>query len=363
MSSRSIIRHFVFVALAATTIARADSVWISSAGQPLELKNVTVTGIADGKLQFTSSGRASSRDVQQVARLALDSEPTLTAAETAYAAGQFDAATDAYRKTMETSAKPCVKLYAAEKLVMAAQAAKRFDAAAQAYIAVAIADPTVASVYKPTMPAGKSTFITTAIADVNNALADPKLTAPQKQALQSFLLDLQRAGGDQQAATQTLGAMLQSGASADPNAAAALAKMKLDAAAAALAAKDFAKAKTEIESNRHVFVEAKDQAQALFDLAEAQAGIAQQKANDANAWKDAALAYMRVVAHFPDGATSALAAQSLLKTAQIEQKLNDREAARLLYQQIATQYPSDPSAAAAKDAIAQLNVSGNPNAK
>src|SRR4051812_7127865 len=106
MMSRCIPEHLVAFFLAAAAgvapagTARADSVWTSSG----ELRNVTVTGLVDGKLQFASNGRASSRDVQQISRLALDGEPMLTAAETAYTAGQFDAATDAYRKTMETTA-------------------------------------------------------------------------------------------------------------------------------------------------------------------------------------------------------------------------------------------------------------------
>ena len=277
----------ISLALFTAGTARADTVWVRSASAGgaavslLEIKDVRINGVTDGKLRFESAGRQSSRELAQVARVQIDDEPALSAAETALAANQLDAAADGYRKVLAGTTKEWVKTWSAQRL-----------------------------------------------------------------------LELQgRQGGDKGAAA-TAQQLPQSSAPATV-AGGAIAKVNLDAAAAALKANDFAKAKAEIDANRRAFLEPADQAQALFYLAEAQAGLANQ-ANDPAAWKDTALAYMRVVAHFPDGPTASLAAQSLLKTAQIEQKLNDLEAAKALYQQLAAQYPADPSAAAAKTMLEQL---------
>ncbi len=206
--------------------------------------------------------------------------------------------------------------------------------------------PTLA---KPALPGARSTYLKTAIAQVNAALADGKITPAQKQALSGFLIDLQRATGDQKAAAATADQMLQSGATrGDATAGEAIARLKLDAAAAALQKHDYVGTLAQINANRAIFAEPKDQAQALFDIAEAQAGIAD--ANPAPAlWQDVALAYMRIPANFPD---DSLAPKALRATAQIEQeKLSDPKAAGLLYQQIIAQYPSDPAAATAKQLL------------
>jgi TolA-binding protein len=344
------------IGLLAVASARADTLWIRSASagggavSVLEIRDVKVTGVEGGKLLFNSAGRDTSRDLAQISKLQVDDEPALSAAENALGSNQFDAATDGYRKALDGASKDWVKTWAAQRLIFAAQRANRFDVAVQGYIALVITDPAIAAASKPALPNGQSSFLATAINQVNTALGDAKLAPPQRQALTTFLLDLQRAKGDEKAAAATVEQLLKN--NPDPAAGAAIAKLKLDSAAAALKGNDFAKAKAEITSNRAAFTDPKDQAQALLILAEAQAGTANQS-NDANAWKDAALAYMRIVAHFPDSPT---APPALLKTAQIEQKLNDLDAARSLYQQLAKQYPSDPSAAAAQAALQQLSA-------
>ncbi len=126
------------------------------------------------------------------------------------------------------------------------------------------------------------------------------------------------------------------------------ARQHLDAAAAAIQKKDFPAAINEINAFKTLFTDPETQAQAFFTLAQAHAGLAATK-NDPAAWQDAALAYMRVVAHFPQ---NALAPRALLATAQIEQQnLRDPAAAKLLYQQIVQQYPNDPSAATANEQL------------
>jgi TolA-binding protein len=258
-------RTILLIALLSPACACADSIWIASSAGPnaLELKNITITGIAEGKLLYQVGGRDSVRDLAVISRIKIDSEAAFSMAEEAFAAGQNDIALTAYQAAAKSTRRPWLKT--------------RIDARL-------------------------------------TQLAAKPAAAPQ-------------------------------GAIAAP---ARDVKAKLDAIAAALARKEYQPAMTEIHMNRPLFADAASQAQALFYLAQAEEGLAAPK-NDPQSWQDVALAYMRIVAHFP---ASPLAPQALLKVAHIEkQQLNDPAAARSLYEQIAAQYPNDPAAAAAKEQL------------
>jgi TolA-binding protein len=341
--------------------ARGDTLWIASAsgGNPLQYANAKVLSVADGKIVFSTGGRETTRELSQVARLQLDDEPALSTAEEALAQGKLDAAVENYRRVLDSTPKPWLKTYAATKLASVAPKANRFDAAAAAYVTLLLLDPQRAAALKPAMPDQKSNYLVTAINDVNTALAQTNLAPAQRQSLQGFLLELQRARGDEKAATETAQQLLQSaptGAAAGAAGAAAssMAKLRLDAASAALQGRDYAKAIQEITAAKALLTTPREQADALYTLAEARAGLATQK-NDAASWQDAALAYMRVVAHFKDSPFgAAYVPRSLFKTAQIEEQLNDVPAAKAIYQQLIEQYPNDQSAAGAKLALQRL---------
>ena len=210
----------VFVASVAmfAAWARADAIWINSGGaNALKLDNVKITSIGQGKVVFAGGGgRESSREVQQIARIQIDDEPAFSAAEEAIAGGKFDVATDGYRKALDSTAKPWLKQWAAARLVQSATRANRFDAAAAGYVALVLIDPQQAAAFKPAMPAAKSTFLATASNDVSAALKTSGLGDAQKQALQSFLLEIQRTRGDERAAAQTAEQILQSAAATPP---------------------------------------------------------------------------------------------------------------------------------------------------
>jgi TolA-binding protein len=370
MRARSLLLGLSLVAVAtASPSARADSIWVNTAGgggggggnakNALELPRVRISDIREGKIFFdAATGRESSRELAQVVRLDVEDDPSLTAAEQSLATSQWDAATDGYRKVLTSSPKPWAKYWAAQRLIEAAGKAKRFDEAAAGYIALVRFDPARAAPFKPALPDERSTYLTTALNDVAAALADGKLAPPQREGLLSFQLDLQRAKKDSKGAAETTEKLLQVGAASGGDngaaAASALAKLKLDQAAAALAAKRFDQAIADVRSMAASLTDPRDQSQALYLLAEAQSGMAAAR-NDTTAWQDAALAYMRVVAHFKDSpAATPLVTKSLLKAAQIAEKLNDKESARLLYDQLAVAYPDDPAAAEAKSALARL---------
>jgi TolA-binding protein len=341
--------------------ARADSLWVSSARgdaaaatNAMELAKVKIVRVEDGEMVFANaSGRESKRTLDQVERIAIDDEPALNPADEAFAQGKFEGAIDGYLKTIQSTRRDWLKEYVARRLLTAAEKVNRFDAAATAYIAAVLGKGKPPA--KPAMPDAKSTYLASAAKEVDVALQNAKLSAGQRQALLSFLLDLHRARNDQKAMAEVMEQMVKAGAVAanDPAAAGALARMKLDVAAVAIDGKQYKKALDEINGSRNVFTEPGDQAQALFLLAQAQEGLA---GEDATALADAALAYMRVVAHCKDvNGAKPQVVESLMRTASILERTKNSKAALELYQQVATQYADDPAAAKAQESVQRLS--------
>ncbi|WP_428939232.1 tetratricopeptide repeat protein [Fontivita pretiosa] len=330
----------------------ADSLFVGS----LERKNVLIRDLKDGMVVYEINGRASEIEAGKVTRLLVSGEPALTAAEQAYAAAEWDQAVDGYQKAIRTTSKPWVKSWAAQRLIDAANRTGRFDAAATAYILVLLEDPNRAAGMKPAMPQSGSTYLDTAVQDVNNAMNDPKLTVEQRRALLGFLVELHQARKDaaaEDAAYEQL-ARLPGADVNDPGARRILAKRKLSVASRALDAADYLKAINEIEASKAIFTEPAQQADALFIIAQARHGLATGQP-DAKLLKDAALAYMRVVALAKDEPGRPHVVQSLLSTADILQQLGEPASARQLYEQVLAQYGDDPDARHARDALNRLN--------
>jgi TolA-binding protein len=332
----------------ATISARADSIFVGN----LERKNATIKELKGDMLVFDFNGRTTEQQAAKVTRLVVPSETALTAAEEAYATQRWDDAVDNYQKAQK-SAKQWVKDWATMRLIDAAAKSGRFDAAASAYIAVLLKDPATAAPLKPAMPDAKSTFLDSAIADTNTALKSPRLTIDQRRALLGFLIELAQAKKDsttEDAAYAQL-AKLPGADVNDPSAKRVLARRKLSLASQALEAKNYTQAVTEIESSKTMFVDPAQQAEALFILAEAQTG---QAGTDQTRLKDAALAYMRVVALAKNEPAHPRVVESLLKTASILEKIGDTSSAQQLYAQIISQYPDDPLTAQASKSLERL---------
>jgi TolA-binding protein len=337
------------------TTARADTLWVSSTGEPtsaIEFGKVKITGTTDAQMLFSSTaGRESNRPLEQVVRIAIDDEPALTAAEEALVNGKWEPAVDGYLKAIKSTKRDWLKDYIARRLLIAAGKANRFDAAVVAYI-TAVLGKSPRSAEKPAMPDPKSTYLATAVSEVEAALKNTKLTADQRQALLSFLLDLHKTRGDQKGMSEVAEQMVKAGAVAanDPAAAGALARMRLDVASIAIGNKEYKKAADEINGSRAAFVDPRDQAAALYLLAQAQEGLA---GDDATALADAALAYMRVVAQAKDVQGRPHVADALLKTASILERTKNNKDALELYQQVASQFADDPTAAKTAQEAAQ----------
>jgi tetratricopeptide (TPR) repeat protein len=326
---------FVF---AATPHVSADSVFVGT----LERPDATIQSLDGDSLTFQINDRVSQIPISKISRIVVDSDPPLTAAEEAYSVSNWDEAVDDYQKAIRTTAKEWVKQWSAMRLIDAANKTGRFDAAASAYLITLLHDPATAAKIKPVMPDSKSAFLDSAVSDVNDSLKDQTLSVDQRRALLGFLIE--------NAAYEQI-AHLPGADANDPDIRRHLANQHLANAAADVQAKKFQQAIEEIDSNRSLFGEAAEQAEALYILAQAHYGLA---GSDPNALKDAALAYMRVVALAKDQPAAPHVAESLLKTAEIMQRLGEPATAAKIDQQVLSQFPNDPAAPQARENLNRL---------
>jgi TolA-binding protein len=213
-----------------------------------------------------------------------------------------------------------VKDWTARRLVESANRAGRFDAAVNAYVALVRMRPSLAIKSRPALPPGQSSDLEAGAKALKQALADSSLQPEERQALRAFLFDIYQAQGEQSAAGEVAEQLLRGRMQGeDPSARGELVEFKLAVARSAMQAKDYRKAISAIEQDPSLFVTPQIQADALYLLAEAKYALA----TTPDGLKDAALAYMRVVAHFQDAPGVPHVKQALLKTAEILDKLDD----------------------------------------
>ena len=326
----------------------ADTVWVKSGKNPLPFQNVKVTGIQGDQVQFTTSaGRQDSRPIAQVPQLAVDDEPALTAAEEAFVKGDWAGAAENYRKAMQSTTKDWVKSRSSLRLLEAADKSGNFGDAVAGFVDLLQTNPAAANDRKPTIPKGHPEQLDPAIAQVKQASANPQLTGDQKAVLLNYLVELYNAKGDNASAAavlQQLGKVAPAEASSPANRG-IQATVTLTAARQAFANKQYAKTVQTLDGASAAFTDAQQQADALFLLAQAKEALA--KPDDADQLKDAAIAYMRVVANFKGMEGKPHVGESLLKVAQIEEKLKNSKEALSLYRQVATEFKGTPAAAQA----------------
>lgn len=337
------------------SVARADTVWLRSgtAATALERANVKVERIENNLLFFRSSqsDRVTERPLDDVLKIAADGEVALNAGEEAFAAGEWDKAAAHYQRAATTSGKQWVKDRAGLRLIASAEKSGKFSTAVAGWIALLGRDPALAAKYKPQIPAGaKAGSLNPAVAQVEKALNDTRLPAEPRQTLTAYQMELARANGDVKRA-QAIGTKI----TAAGGAGGATPELSLQLAFLALEQKQYAQALQEIAGAAAVFNDPEQQTEALYCIAEARAALAKQ---DAAALKDAALAYMRVVARAKTARlNSPRVADSLLKTAAIQEKLGAAKEALLLYQQVADEYKGADAATRAAEAAARLTKS------
>jgi TolA-binding protein len=363
--------HAVFLILAVAALdraARADTVSIRRPNEPASIAptvytDVKITNIQDGRIVFTTGmGNSVDKDLASVVTMSIDDEPAFNQAEQDYAANRLDRAVDEFDQTIQKTDKTWLQAYTQPLLTDAANKAGRFDKAVEGYVNLVLNQPAAALQYRPTVPQPGSGYLDGAAKAISDAADTANISPQQQTALLSLLLEVDRARNDTSAIDSVATRLAKiTGNSGSPNAAlasVALADAKLSEANTALAQKNYDQAAAIINGSADLFVDPPRQADALFVLAQARAGQAHSK-NDPDAWRDAAIAYMRVVASVKDLAGAPHVADSLLRTAAIlDNHLNRPDKALQMYQSILNQFPHTTAADEAARQAARLQAAG-----
>ncbi len=161
------IRRWIAATMLLAAALRADTIVVADREYP----DVRVRELRDGTLWYEQNGRGGSMPADRIRRLAISDEPAFTAAESARAAGRWDAAIDSYQTALRSSNKPWLRLWSAARLVESANQSGRFDAGVAAWLMLVGDDPAEARRLMPTVPAGKSGFLAPAAEQLEKALA------------------------------------------------------------------------------------------------------------------------------------------------------------------------------------------------
>lgn len=336
--------------------ATADVVWLKSGkGNAVALENVKVVGVQNGSLAFTTaSGNQTSRSLDVVPRIKLDDDPAFSAAEDAFDRGDWAAAADGYRKVLAGATRDWVKDRASLRALQAADKSGNFPAAVAGFVELLQTNFALANDHKPAIPKNKPEALDPAIAQVKQAAGNPRLGNEQKTVLLNYLMEMYTARGDTASARGVL-QQLGKVAPADlnsPEARKLQADVKLAEARQAFGDKQYARAIQTLEASSGLFGDSQQQADALYLIAQAREAGA--KPDDADQLKDAAIAYMRVVASFKGVAGAPHVAEAMLRTAGIEEKLKNPQEALALYKQVASEFKGSPEATQAEQAVARL---------
>ncbi|MCC6425041.1 MAG: tetratricopeptide repeat protein [Phycisphaerales bacterium] len=343
----------------APTTVWGDSIFTGT----LERPNVTIRQVNGGLVHYEIGGRAGEPiAVSKISRIQANDEPAFNAAEVAYVTGEWETAAENYQKAIaDRRTNLWIVDWSLPRLVESAKRCGRFDAAVAGYIELVKKDPAAAAAYKPTLPEAKSAYLSVAVDLLSAALKEPTITNAGRQPLLLLLLEIHRLRKDDAAIAEIARQLGEIQSNADTSqqgdAGRTAAELRLGLAHVALDQGDFQKAIEQIESNRGLFTLPAQQADALYCLAMAKYGLAD-KVNDPAVLKEAALAFMRVVAHFKDVADLPQVADSLYRTGLIMERLNEPKSAVRIYQDVIGQYNTDPAAAKARARLEKLNAAG-----
>lgn len=298
----------------------ADTIWArSGAGGGSNALPVegTILKAEAGRLQMQTrtQGNILERPLDQVVKIKADGEPALNEAEEAFEQGKWDAAAAGYDRALTGTRREWVKDRAAGRLLAAAERGGQFPLVASAYAQLAARDPAAAADRRPAVTPALKPQLPAAIAAVERAFA-----AKPTDAVRSFLGDLYLANGD----LEKVNRLVPPGGAKDPAIVAMQAKV-------ALQGRNYAAAAQTVEQNRALFTTPDAQLDALHTLAEARAALA---GNDPAKVQDAAIAYMRVVAHF-GSRNSPLVADAMYKAAALLERTGQSAEAAALYKQVA----------------------------
>jgi TolA-binding protein len=357
MNKRSLTLSLAIVFLTAGTTL-ADAIFLTRSATDRTPQDSALTDDAqiiriekDALVFRNAGGNETSRPLDRIAYVQVTNDAALSAGETAFIGRDWNKAIDSYVRVARSTSDWRAR-WVGPRLIDAANNAKRFDAAIVGYLALARTDPQLAAARKPALPAKGSQFLEDAVKELETAYRS-LTTDAQRQAVLALQLDIHTARGDANAVAATLDQLLKLAgpdASANPANRTMLAGVRLSQARQALQTGDAAKAVQTIRANEALFVDVLQQAEAMFILAEAAGATA----TSPDAKQDAALAFLRVSAHFSDVEGKPYVADSLVKAAALQEQVGDIAGARKLFEQIVAEFPQSPQAASAADALKRL---------
>jgi len=323
-------------------LARADTIILKSGTGTLPVEG-TIISIDSSDLVYVSAStdRQTHKQIDNVLQIKAPTEPKLTAAEQAYADGKWSDAVTNYQAALNSSSADWVKNRSIVRLIDAAAKSGQFAPQVAAFVELSKRDPANARKNMPATTGVKGDQIKAVIGDVERNANNPSLKKESTDLLKEFLANLYLATGDTPNATRVLGGAAPAapaamapgnqaiGVAAVP-AAGATPDLVLSRAKVALAAGQYQNIINEIEANKAVFTEPTAQAEALYDLAKAKDALA---GKDPAKLQDAAIAYMRLVAHFNGKGTAGAAVPgALLRVGEIEEDLKQTNEAVQIYQ-------------------------------
>jgi tetratricopeptide (TPR) repeat protein len=359
----------LLLALGTPAVALADTItYRSGTARPLDME-VVIQGLdpANNELKYVSrqSGTAGHKPLEQIVTIKAQNEKTLSDAEEAFAAGKWDDAARLYSRALDSD-RDWVRSRAVVRLVEAANKSGQFGPAAKAYVELIKVNPATAATIKPTVPTDKPDAVKPAMDDVDRALGG-QLQPTQKELLQNFKAELLIASGRGADAQKMLssptaapaapnapaGQTYAAATPADANQRHILADRALLAADQAMRSKDYPRVVSDIEASKTAFVDPVQQAKALYLVAQAKEQLA---GADPAKLQDAAIAYMRVVAHFEGKPAGADVPASLWKVAEIQERLKNTDEALQVYTQLANdpKLKGSPIATSAAQKVAAL---------
>ncbi|HUB26124.1 MAG TPA: hypothetical protein VL992_11900 [Tepidisphaeraceae bacterium] len=343
--------------LSAVSAARGDTIAFSNG---LSYPGVQVDRIYGGQVYYRLDGDEVSKPAGGISSISLDDQPDFDTGESAYESGNYSAAAESLARAIGATDKTWLKTFIAPRLMDAASHTGQFDLAVAGWVALAQQDASAAASDRPAIPVGSTTggpgsLLDTAAAELTDAAKSAQ--GDSQRLILGFLLDVQTARGDIAAANSVarqLTALAPAGAPAGSADQLLAQHAQLALARTALYNKEFEKAASLIDGNAASLTDSAVQADALFIKAQALEGEAA-AANSPDAWKDAALAYMRVYVNFRTGMDASHSPVALMKTAEIEEThLGEPQAALTIYRKVAAEYSGTASASDAAAEIARL---------
>lgn len=343
----------VVAGLAMGSLVMGDTLFVAGS----QRAGAKIRAYRNGLFEYMLDGRAvDPMPGERVSQIALDDDAALTGAEQAFAEEKWAAAAEGYQTALKATNRPWLKDWALPRMLAAADRAGKFDVAVSGFVQLVTKDPVVAMKHRPRLGEGIAAgALTAAAGELTKAAGGASLSATQKLALQTLLVDVKQAQGDLDGAAK-LSEGLVKGATvdkADPASARVVADAYITAARVALGQKDYARAGSLIEQQKELIGDPMQQVEAFYCLAAAKDGqLGASPAKDAV--KDVAIGYMRAVAVGRGIGERRYLPLSLLRVAELQEQLGDTTAAATLYGEVAAEYKDSPAAARAAARQQQL---------